>query len=68
MPTTPNAGRCTNSITNPKFASWAKANPGNSLNPHMRKIECPCNGFTAKNAAEPNKKCTCNHDNKVHLA
>ncbi|KAH6622614.1 hypothetical protein F5144DRAFT_594938 [Chaetomium tenue] len=63
----PNTGRCTASMTNPKHTQWAKANPGNKLNPHMKRVECGCNSFVAKNAAEPDKKCTCNHDNKNHV-
>ncbi|EAQ84192.1 predicted protein [Chaetomium globosum CBS 148.51] len=63
----PNRGKCTNSITNPNWTQWKKANPGNKLNPNIEKIACPCRAFVAKDASKPDKKCTCNHDNKLHM-
>jgi hypothetical protein len=66
----PNTGRCTVSIINPKYTEWEAANRGTShrLNPNWRKVECPCNKFVAKSAAEPNGKCNeCTHLNKFHL-
>ncbi|KAH6622609.1 hypothetical protein F5144DRAFT_580983 [Chaetomium tenue] len=62
-----NRGKCTNSVTNPKWTQWKKDNPGKKLNPHMQKIACTCAAFVAKDATKPDKKCTCNHDNKLHM-
>ena len=63
----PNAGRCTNSMPNPQFTKWKKDNPGKKLNPYLPKVPCTCEAFVAKDPTKPDKKCTCNHDNKVHM-
>ncbi|KAH6848088.1 hypothetical protein B0I37DRAFT_376635, partial [Chaetomium sp. MPI-CAGE-AT-0009] len=66
MPATVNTGRCTHSSVNPQWTQWNRANPTKKpLNPHMHKVECSCMAFVAQNAQQPDKKCTCNHDNKV---
>ncbi|KAK4237975.1 hypothetical protein C8A03DRAFT_15508 [Achaetomium macrosporum] len=62
-----NLGRCTASKTNPEYTKWEKANPGKKLNPNLKKVPCDCSAFQAKNAAKPDKKCVCNHDNKHHM-
>ncbi|KAK3293654.1 uncharacterized protein B0H64DRAFT_405193 [Chaetomium fimeti] len=61
-----NTGRCTVSMTNPQWTAWNRANRNSPLNPHMKRVECGCRGFRARVAAQPEGKCSCGHDNRLH--